>query len=120
MDTKEKPQWETDSKPQPQVETQTELLSQQQSQQLTDGLVETTIPTRRLRRLGPPMPPDDMLRLSIADNLMQIVGNMTNDEYQRQCCEIFQVSELTHGVHGQILAALQHIDEQRQRPGGHR
>ncbi|XP_041448667.1 uncharacterized protein LOC111071708 [Drosophila obscura] len=118
MDTKEKPLSEPDSEPQ--LETQTEPHSQLQSQQLTDDLLLETpsppIPVRRPRRTGPPMPPDDVLRLSIADNLMHILVNMTNGEYKRQCCEILQVSELAHSAHGKILAALQHIEEQR--PGG--
>ncbi|XP_034669896.1 uncharacterized protein LOC117902560 [Drosophila subobscura] len=119
METKEKPHWETDSEPQ--LETQPEPYSQPQSQQLTDddlliGTPTPPMPMRRPRRLAPPMPPEDVLRRSIADNLMQIVVNMANVEYQRQCCEILQVSELAHEAHDKILAALQRIDEQR--PGG--
>ncbi|BFG02849.1 uncharacterized protein DMAD_02246 [Drosophila madeirensis] len=113
MDTKENTHWETDSEPQ--LETQPEAYSQQ----LTDDLlIETPTPPTpmRPRRLAPPMPPEDVLRRSIADNLMQIVVNMANVEYQRQCCEILQVSELAHDAHDKILAALQRIDEQR--PGG--
>ncbi|SPP78685.1 uncharacterized protein LOC117581268 [Drosophila guanche] len=115
MDTEEKPHWATDSEPQ--LEIQTEPDSQPQSQQLTDDLLKETpspaVPMRRPRRLAPPMPAEDVLRRSIADSLMQIVVNMANVEYRRQCCEILQVSELAHEAHDKILAALQRIDEQR-------
>ncbi|XP_017851290.1 uncharacterized protein LOC108605979 [Drosophila busckii] len=79
---------------------------EQQSRQLTT------------RRHVAPMPPDNVIRQSIAASLTQILVNMTDAETQRQCQEILEVSDLAHGAHVKILAALEHIDERRkpQRP----
>ncbi|XP_017869415.1 PREDICTED: uncharacterized protein LOC108618022 [Drosophila arizonae] len=69
----------------------------------------------RPRRRPLPMPSDDMIRNTIARSLTQIVVNMQNSEMQQRCRELLQMEDLTQGAHIRILAALEQIDEQRER-----
>lgn len=69
----------------------------------------------RPRRRPLPMPPDDMIRNTIARSLTQIVVNMQSAELQQKCRELLQVEDLMQGAHIRILAALEQIDEQRER-----
>ncbi|KAH8275981.1 hypothetical protein KR018_000491, partial [Drosophila ironensis] len=47
-------------------------------------------PNRLTRRRATPLPPEDSMRHSIADSLMQILANMTDSACQRQCYDLLQ------------------------------
>ncbi|KAH8399807.1 hypothetical protein KR215_003164 [Drosophila sulfurigaster] len=68
----------------------------------------------RLRSRAPPMPPDEVIRKSIARSLTQIVVNMRNADGQRKCLELLQ-AESNDNVEGKLLEHLQHIDDAGQR-----
>ncbi|XP_060664469.1 uncharacterized protein LOC132797053 [Drosophila nasuta] len=71
-------------------------------------------PPRRLRSRAPPMPPDEVIRKSIARSLTQIVVNMRNADGQRKCLELLQ-AESNDNVEGKLLEHLEHIDDAGQR-----
>ncbi|XP_017130580.1 uncharacterized protein LOC108148186 [Drosophila elegans] len=66
----------------------------------------------RSGRMIPPMPSEETMRHSIADNLMEILVNMTNPHYRQQCFDLLQVSDPLQ-ARSRILGILQQIDEKR-------
>ncbi|KAH8368518.1 hypothetical protein KR084_012682, partial [Drosophila pseudotakahashii] len=66
----------------------------------------------RRSRVIPPMPSEETMRHSIADNLMEILVNMTNPQYRQQCFELLQVTDSLQ-ARSRILDILQRIDEKR-------
>jgi len=58
------------------------------------------------------MPSEETMRHSIADNLMEILVNMTNPLYRQQCFELLQVGDALQ-ARSRILDILQRIDEKR-------
>ncbi|XP_016985465.1 uncharacterized protein LOC108048992 [Drosophila rhopaloa] len=63
----------------------------------------------------PPMPSEETMRHSIADNLMEILVNMVSLPYRQQCFELLQVSDPLQ-ARSRILSILQQIDEERRAP----
>ncbi|XP_023180049.2 uncharacterized protein LOC111605626 [Drosophila hydei] len=88
---------------------------QQQQQEQEHQPNATMASSSRPGRRPLPMPPDDLIRNTIARSLTQIVVNMQNVEMKQKCRELLQVEDLTQGAHVRILAALEQIDEQRER-----
>jgi len=68
-------------------------------------------PTRPSRVI-PPMPSEETMRHSIADNLMEILVNMTNPQHRQQCFSLLQVGDALQ-ARSRILCLLQQIDERR-------
>ncbi|KAI8033260.1 hypothetical protein M5D96_013976 [Drosophila gunungcola] len=66
----------------------------------------------RSGRVIPPMPSEETMRHSIADNLMEMLVNMTNPLYRQQCFDLLQVSDPLQ-ARSRILGILQQIDEKR-------
>ncbi|XP_017065860.1 uncharacterized protein LOC108104361 [Drosophila eugracilis] len=63
-------------------------------------------------RLIPPMPSEETMRHSIADNLMEILVNMTIPQYRQKCFELLQVGDALQ-ARNRILNILKGIDENR-------
>ncbi|XP_016951931.3 uncharacterized protein LOC108025798 [Drosophila biarmipes] len=66
----------------------------------------------RRSRVPPPMPSEETMRHSIADNLMEILVNMTNPLCRQQCLELLQAGDALQ-ARSRVLDILQRIDEQR-------
>ncbi|XP_043659643.1 uncharacterized protein LOC122624229 [Drosophila teissieri] len=66
----------------------------------------------RPSRVTPPMPSEETMRHSIADNLMEILLNMTNPQHRQRCFSLLQVGDALQ-ARSRILAVLQQIDERR-------
>ncbi|XP_032581837.1 uncharacterized protein LOC6619558 isoform X2 [Drosophila sechellia] len=66
----------------------------------------------RPSRVIPPMPSEETMRHSIADNLMEILVNMTNPQHRQQCFSLLQVGDALQ-ARSRILGILQQIDERR-------
>ncbi|EDV91990.1 uncharacterized protein LOC6565552 [Drosophila grimshawi] len=91
---------------------------QQQQQQQQKVQQEQSCPAERRRRRAQPMPPDNMIRNSIASSLTQIIVNMQDEDSKQKCRELLQVDDLIQGAHIKILTVLEQIDlerEQRER-----
>ncbi|XP_037724213.1 uncharacterized protein LOC119556247 [Drosophila subpulchrella] len=83
---------------------------QSPSRNLDDTASERIV--NRRSRVIPPMPSEDAMRHSIADNLMEILVNMTNPLYRQQCFELLQVGDALQ-ARSRILDILQQIDKRR-------
>lgn len=59
-----------------------------------------------------PMPSDEVMRHSIADSLMEILVNMTNSHYRRECLELLEATDPLQ-ARCQVLNILQRIDVER-------
>ncbi|KAH8409059.1 hypothetical protein KR009_006073, partial [Drosophila setifemur] len=90
-------------------EVEQEELNEEPQPSQDFGLSASQALVRR-RRLIPPSA--ETMRHSIADNLMEILVNMTHPQYQSRCFELLQVSDALQ-ARTRILAALQSIDESR-------
>ncbi|KMZ09754.1 uncharacterized protein LOC6725963 isoform X1 [Drosophila simulans] len=66
----------------------------------------------RPSRVIPPMPSEETMRHSIADNLMEILVNMSNPQHRQQCFSLLQVGDALQ-ARSRILGILQQIDERR-------
>ncbi|EDV47082.1 uncharacterized protein LOC6550732 [Drosophila erecta] len=66
----------------------------------------------RPSRVIPPMPSEETMRHAIADNLMEILVNMTNPQRRQQCFSLLQVGDALQ-ARSRILGILQRIDEGR-------
>ncbi|KAM8719589.1 hypothetical protein ACLKA7_005773 [Drosophila subpalustris] len=87
--------------------------NQEQELQQSEGSSLTSSQAPGRRRVAP-MPPDDVIRNSIARSLTQILVNMTNVAGQQHCRELLQADDLTHGAHIAILTHLERIDSRRE------
>ncbi|EDX01703.1 uncharacterized protein LOC6524751 [Drosophila yakuba] len=107
-------------KPDLQMKHQSEIQKQKDQQQdvgsqlpprhLNDAASQST--QLRPSRVTPPMPSEETMRHSIADNLMEILVNMTNPQHRQRCFSLLQVGDALQ-ARSRILAVLQQIDERR-------
>jgi len=93
------------------LDDKTEDVQRQSPPGKLDDIASERIVNRRSRTI-PPMPSEETMRHSIADNLMEILVNMTNPLYRQQCFELLQVGDALQ-ARSRILDILQRIDEKR-------
>jgi len=101
----------TDPNQKQELDDKTEDVQRQSPPGKLDDIASERIVNRRSRTI-PPMPSEETMRHSIADNLMEILVNMTNPLYRQQCFELLQVGDALQ-ARSRILDILQRIDEKR-------